>query len=286
MLCYDYLMDFLFPLTAIISESLAKTVDKLNFKKNRIAAIHLMRLVFIGMGISLLLYILVTGKSLPDFSFIALGLVVLVAFVSFMCNVFDFLSLKADDISLREPMLGFEPILAGLFGYFLFPAEREEGFILAFALSTLVVYFGTHRRKLKRLQKKGMFYLSLAVLFYGILPSLYKFTMEYVDPEYLALFRVVGILLLASLFLPVRRYKKSIGKTTYGLVSGVVYALGTVASLYAIQALGVAQTMLLLLLSPALMYLVGYFVLKERVRPGEVISSAALAVIVVATMTS
>lgn len=273
-------MDLLYPLTAIIGESVGVTLDKLNFRKNRIAAMHLMYLVFVGMGLSLAAYIILTGKPLPDFSVAAIGLLMLIAFVSFLSNVFGFLSLKVDDLSLREPMIGFEPILAGLFGYLLFPDERKDSFLIVFALSAVIVYFGTHRRKLKRLQKKGMFYLSLMVFFEALLPSIYQFTMGYVNPEYIAFFRVVGVLILIYAFLPIKRYKRTASKTIYGLTAGVVYALATVASLYAIQTLGVAQTMLLLLLSPAMIYLIGYFVLHEKVRKGEIASSIALAGIV------
>lgn len=270
-------MDLLYPLTAILGESLGITIDKLNFRKNRIAAMHLLRLVFVGMGLSLATYIVLTGKTLPAFSLVAISLLMLLALVSFLSNVFDILSLKVDDLSLREPMVGFQPILAGFFGYLFFPDERQTGFLIAFSLSAIIVYFGTHRRKLKRLQKKGMLYLSIGIFFEALLPSIYQFTMDYVSPEYIAFFRVIGILILIYAFLPIKRYKKTLSKTTYGLGAGVIYALTTVASLYAIQALGVAQTMLLLLLSPALIYLIGYFILHEKVRKGEVASSAALA---------
>ena len=241
---------------------------------------HLMRLVFVGMSFWLLLYILLAGKPFPDLPWVALSLMLAIALVSFIGNVFDTLSLKADDLSLREPMLDFEPIMAGLVGYMLFPAEREPGFLLAFGLSAIVVYLGTHRRRLRVRQKKGMFYLFLAVMFYGFLPSIYKWTLEYISPEYISLFRTVSILVLASFFFPVRRHKNSSRKVFYALGSGMAYALGAMASLYAIKELGVIQTALILMLGPALKYFAGWFVLKEKVRKGELASSAALAVIV------
>lgn len=277
-------MDFLFPLTAVVSEATGKTIDKLNFRKNRIAPMLLMRLVFIGMSFWLLLYILLAGKPLPDFSFIAAGLMLTIAFVSFIGNVFDTLSLKADDLSLREPMIGFEPILAGFVGYLLFPTERKSGFLLAFALSAVVVYLGTHRRKLRVRQGKGMFYLFLAVIFYSTLPSIYKWTLDYINPEYISLFRVISILILASFFFPVQRRKHSPKKVFYALASGFAYAIGAVASLYAIQKLGVIQTMLLLLLGPSLKYFASWFILREKVRKGELASSATLAVIVLVSI--
>ncbi len=77
---------------------------------------------------------------------------------------------------------------------------------------------------------------------------------------------------------PVRSVRKiTPSKVRYSFLSGAVYALGAVASIYAIQKLGVVLAMLLLLLGPFLRYLSGYFILKENVRKGEMISSVLLA---------
>ena len=278
-------MGFLYLFIAIASESAAKTIDKLNFSKTRIASRHLMLLVFVAMSVSLLLFIILTNRPLPELSLIPIILLSLIGLISFGGNVLDFLSLKADDLSLREPLVDFEPILAGLVGYLLFPAERQPGFLLAFGLGALIVYWGTHRRKLRKLQRKGMFYLVLAVLLYALLPSLYKLTLEYVSPEYITFFRVVSILLLTVIFNPVKKLKSlSPPKIVYGFASGIIYAIGAVASLYVIKTFGVVVTALLHLLGPALRYTSGYLILKEKVRRGEVVSSFLLAVVILATI--
>lgn len=273
-------MEFLFPLASIISETTAKTVDKVNYTKNHITANHLMRSVFAGMSLSLLAFVLATGKPVPDFNWIALGLLALIAFISFAGNYLDYLSLKHDDVSLREPLWSFEPILAGLVGYALFPEDRKEIMIPAFLLGIFIVYYGTHRRHLGSLQKKGMTYLLIAVILHSFLPSIYSFVLQYVAPEYITLFRVLVVLLLTWLFMPVKCRRKTVRKTAYGLASGVLYAAASVAGLYAIAHLGVAQTMLLMMLGPSLVYLVSYLVLREKVRTGEIVSSICLVAIV------
>ena len=277
-------MDFIYPLTRIVSECIGKTIDKFNFRRNHIAARHLVILIFATMSFSLGVYILLTGRPFPHFTPVSFGLIVAIGLISFLANVFDFGSLKLNDISLREPMLGFKPILAGLFGYMLFPAERKASYLIAFGLGATVVYFGTHRRKLRVRQKKGMFYMFMAVFFYAVLPSMYKHTLSYVSPEYITFLRASSILVLSLIFLPPKKITKPRGKVIYGLASGLVYSVGTVASLYAIQKLGVVVTMLLLLLEPGLKYLISWFILKEKVRKGEVASSIALAVIVFAAI--
>lgn len=275
-------MGLLYLLIAIIGESTAKTIDKLNFRKNRIAARLMMWLIFLTMTAALSLFIWLDRQPFPHFTLIALGLVGLIALASFGSNVFDVLSLKADDLSLREPLLDFEPIVAGLIGYALFPGERKPGFLLAFVLGAVIVYYGTHRRKLRRLQAKGMAYLLLAICFEAMLPSIYKVSLGYLSPVYIAWFRVVSVLVLASIFFPPRTIlRASPQKFGYSLLSGLVYTIGAVASIAAISKLGVVLTMLLMLFGPFLRYLSGYFILKENVRKGEMVSSILLALVVV-----
>jgi glucose uptake protein GlcU len=278
---YDWLMDFLFPLAHAISESTGKTIDKLNFRRNHISSSHLIWLVFVAMSVSISLFIVLSGKPFPHISYTVLGIILLIAIVSFLDNVFDFASLKVNDLSLREPMLNFTPILAGLVGYILFPAERKPGYLLAFLIGAIVVLFGTHRRKLRPNQKKGMYYLLVSVCLSAFLPTIYKWSLEYMSPEYSAFFRVTSVLLLASIFLPVKKSLKLSRKTVYGLSSGAVYAIGTVTGLYAIQKLGVVVTMLLFMLEPALKYAAGYFILSEKVRKGEIVSSIVLIGIII-----
>src|SRR5665213_2311612 len=249
------LMGLLYLLLSIISESTAKTIDKLNFRRNRIAARQMNLLLFFAMAVCLLLYLLIAKPPLPHFALVTVGLVALIALASFGSNVFDVLSLKADDLSLREPLLDFEPIIAGLIGYALFPAERKPGFLLAFVLGAVIVYYGTHRRKLRRLQKKGMSCLLLAICFEAMLPSMYKVTLIHLSPFYIALLRVVSVLVLSSIFFHPRNIPKpSSKKFGYAFLSGIVYSVGAVASIYAIRELGVVLTMLLMLLGPFLRY--------------------------------
>lgn len=280
-------MGFIYLLIYTFAESTGKTIDKLNFARNRITSIQLMLVIFFAISASLLLFITVTKEPLPHFSLVSLGLMAMVALVSFGANVFDFVSLRLNDLSLREPLVDFEPIAAGLVGYVLFPAERKTVFLIAFILSAFIVHWGINRRKLRKSQKKGMFYLLLAVGFYAVLPSLYKLTLTHITPVYIAFLRTAAVFLLMTIFFPVKSKSWSgfsTKKVTYGLMSGVTYAIGTVAGLYAIKILGVVLTMVFMLLGPATRYWASHFILKEKVRKGEMISSLLLAVVAVTAL--
>lgn len=278
-------MNFLYPLLAIASETAGKTIDKLNLTHTRISARQLMFLVFVGMFALLSVFIVITRQPFPAFTLVSFGLVVLIGVVSFVANIFDFLSLKANDLSLREPLVGFKPILAGLIGFALFPDERKPIYLVAFALGAIIVYWGSRQRRLGHIQKKGMFYLIVAVVLYALLPSIFNVTLPYISPAYIAFFRVVAVLAFTCVLCPVREIRKITSKgARYGLVSGVVYAVGAVAGLYMLQTFGVVASTLFAMLEPTLKYLSSFFVLKENVRRGEVASSVLIAVIIVTTL--
>jgi drug/metabolite transporter (DMT)-like permease len=273
-------MDFLYPLIAVIGESSAQTANRFNFNKHTISAPYLMWLDFVGMFGALFIYILLSGKNMPHLTIALAGLLILIALVSFAANVFDYLSLKADDISLRQPMLSFEPILAGFFGYIFFPSERRPAFLIALIVSLFIVHYGIHRRRLGRVQSRGIGYLFLGVVLYALLPSIYKITLPHLNPEFIAFFRVWAILLLTTIFMPIKISFKPKNKVYLGLVAGVFNAVASVAGLFSIEKLGVVQTSLIFILAPVLIYLAGFFILKEKVRTGEVISSICLVIII------
>ena len=282
------LMGFLSLFISIFGESAGKTVDKLNFRRNHITVRQDVFFGFLIMSASLLLYVMVTHQPFPHLPLAALAITILIALFSFGDNVFDTLSVKADDISLREPLVDFEPIAAGLVGYALFPAERKTAFLVAFLIGAFIVHWGIHRRKLRKFQSKGMYYLWIAVALQAILPSLYKEALVYLSPVYIALFRLISVLILTSIFFPIKNLRNVTPRLIrYSLAAGIIYAIAAVASIYAIQVLGVVLTMLFYMLGPALRYLSSHFILKEKVRKGEVMSSLLLAaVVLVATVMS
>lgn len=274
-------MDFSYLFTSIVAESTGKTLDKLNFRKNKIHPRQSLLLAFLVMSLSVAGYIVLRHQSLPQLSLPAIFLLIGIALFSFGGNVFDEISLQKDDLSLREPLVDFEPIATGLLAYLLFPEERKPAILVAFILGALIVRWGVHRRKLRAYQKKGMTYLWIAVALYAIVPILYKQALDYLSPEYIALFRIISIFVLLLLFFRPKRNKKlTPSMVKYGVPAGVMYAVGAVVSLYAIQSYGLVLTMLFLMLGPALRYLAGQFILHEKVRKGEVLSSLMLAIVV------
>ncbi len=277
-------MDISYLLLSIFGESAGNVFDRLNFKKTHIKIRQALFLGFLGMSFFIWLYIYVTDQPFPQFTLVPLLFIGGIILLSFSANVFDFLSLKSDDLSLREPVIDSYPIMAGLIGYAFFPAERQTIYLWAFIAGAIIIYWGLHHAKLRARQRKGLYFLLLAMALYAVLPTLYKEALEYVSPAYISGFRVVGILILSSLFLPIKSLKGLTPKRVgYAFASSFVCSIAAIASIYAIGAYGVVLTSLFFMLGPALRYLSGYFVLHEKVRRREIISSLMLSVVVAVT---
>jgi len=278
-------MNLFLPIITVVGSAVAGTIDKINFRRNGISPNHLMMLEFFSMSLSMVLLVVARGLPLPEFSLIAAGLMLLVIGISFAANCFDFRSLQVNDISSREPVLDVTPIIAGLFGYILFPSERETGYLIILLLSIVVVYWGSYSTHLRKAQKRGMRFVLGAVVLYAFLPSLYKLMFDYFSPEYILLFRVVGILALSLIFLSSAESSHfSRDTVSLGLLSGVFFTVAGLATLYSIAILGLIVTMFLLLLAPALRYSIGYFILREKIHRREMFSSLLLVIIVSSTL--
>jgi len=202
-------VDFFYLLTSILGESTGKTFDKLNFRKNKINPRQSLLLVFAVMGLSVAGYTLLSKQPFRELPLPAIALLVGIALFSFGGNVFDEISLQKDDLSLREPLVDFEPIATGLIAYMLFPDERKTVFLVAFIAGAFIVRWGIHRRKLRNYQKKGMKYLWIAVGLYAIVPVFYKEALDYMTPAYIALFRIVSIFVLLLIFFRPKRKRLS-----------------------------------------------------------------------------
>jgi drug/metabolite transporter (DMT)-like permease len=276
-------MGFFALFLSILAESSAKTIDKVNFARTKTTPRLMMLIIFITMSAAISSYLVITQQPFPSLSLVALGLLGLIGFFSFGGNIFDVLSLKNNDLSLREPLVDFEPIAAGLLAYLLFPQQRNIVYLIAFILGTFITFWGVHRRKLRKAEKKGLMYMWLAVAFYAILPSIYQEALEFMTPSYVAFFRVSIILVLTASFFPPRKIRQTVSTkgVLLAIIAGAIYAIGAVASLYAIDVFGVVLTLLFLMLGPSLRYLSSYFILGEKVRRGEIGSSILLLIVVV-----
>lgn len=274
-------MNILYPLLAVAGESFGKTVDKLNFNKNKISPSQLIFLLFSTMVAGLLVSLLFLRPPLPA---ISLGIGILIAAmitISSASNYFDFKGLSMTNLSVRQPIANFQPILASFLAYLVFPAEREPKYVVAIVIGTVILYLANSNRKFRIQFDRGVLYLTLAMVCSAVLQSIYKLGLESVTPMYLLLFRTAGVLAFSVLFLKLNLTSLTKKQAGYGIGAGLLYLMGNLGELYSIHQLGLNLTILILLLGPALVYLLSSLVLGEKVLFKQIAASVALLMIIV-----
>lgn len=274
-------MYFLFPLISVLSESIAKTIDKANYNKNKIKPRELLFLLFITMATGTGVSLLFIDQSFPAFSLGLVGLLSLVIVVSFGQNFFDYVGLSTKNLSLREPIVNLQPIFASFLAYLLFPSERNIKYVIAIVLGVAIMYIGSSGHRYRLTFDKGVMYLFLGMICSAALVSIYKFGLETIPALWLFLFRATGVLILLSFFF--KPNLKSLKKNQIGLGvgSGLIYIAGNLGQLYSIQYLGLNLTILLLLLGPGVIYLASSLILKEKVQSRQIATSAALLTVII-----
>lgn len=274
-------MDFIYPLFAVVGEALATTIDKLNYNKNKISPNQLLFLLFSAMVAGLVISLPFTHRTFPSLTLATCGLVAFMIIVSFGQNFFDYVGLHTKNLSLREPINNFGPLLASFFAYVLFPSERNIKYIVAIVIGTAILYAGNANRKLKLEFDSGTVYLFVGVVCSAALVCIYKVGLETINPFYLLLFRSAGVLILLRLFFKPRLRSLRKNQITLGLSSGLIYILGNLSQLYSIEHLGLNFTIMILLLGPAVIYLGSWLILKEEILFKQIAASAALLAVIV-----
>ena len=274
-------MDFIYPLLSVVGESVGTTLDKLNYKKNKILPNQLLFLLFSTMVSGLLISAIFIPQSFPTISLAVLGLIVFMIVISFGQNFFDYVGLSTKNLSLREPINNFEPVLASFLAYALFPSEQNIKYVVAIILGTVILYASNANRKLRLEFDRGTLYLLLGVVCSAILASVYKLGLDSISPFYLLLFRAGGVLLFTYLFFRPNLKKLRKNQVRLGVGSGLIYLIGNLTRLYSIKILGLNFTIMILLLEPAIIYMGSWLVLKEKVLAKQIVASAALLAVVI-----
>ncbi len=276
-----YAMDFIYPLLSAVAEAVAKTTDKLNYQKNKILPNQLLFLLFATMVVGLLIFSIFIRQPIPSVTLTIAGLIIFMIIVSFGQNFFDYVGLRTKNLSLREPISNFQPILAGFLAYALFPSERNIKYIVAIIAGSAILYASNSNRRLKLEFDRGTAYLFIGMVFSAVLASVYKVGLEHVSPFYLLLFRSLGVLLLVKVFMRPRLKGLKNNQVVLGIGAGVMYIVGNLLQLYSIQHLGLNFTIMILALGPAMIYTGCSLILKEKVLPRQIIASAALIGIII-----
>lgn len=275
----------LFPILSAVSESFALIVDKLNLKVKQIGGKTYTVILFILMSIvSLpLLYLFkIAGYTVSDnaFTFFPLLVMGLIILCSLVQNILYYVGLKNKDLSHLEPIRDSEPIFIILLAFIFFPVERSLlVFVLGIITTIAIIYSHMEKSETRRIKiifdRYALIFLSS--MFLAAIANIgYRYVLDYFTPLFLYFVRLFGIaILLALIFKPAASSipKKQI---KFLLLSAVLYSVSMLFKFFAISAIGLSLTVIILALSPSLIYLFSAVLLKEKLSLNKIISSIVI----------
>ena len=171
--------------------------------------------------------------------------------------------------------------MAGFIAFLVFPSERDIVILFAIVVWALILYIGNNGTKLRLKFDKWALFILCAMMCSSILVNIYKFGLEHIEPAYLFLFRVCGILVFIPIIQNVHFSKMRAPHIRYWLSSGCVYCCSFFFKLISIATLGLNATILVLLFWPVCTYFLSSFVLKEEITLRKIVMSVLLIFIIV-----
>jgi drug/metabolite transporter (DMT)-like permease len=276
----------MFPIISALSDSFATVIDKLILKKDNISSKHFTSILFIFMGafcLPLLFFFEITEVNI-----LSIFILFLIIIGSALQNYLFYVSLSNKDLSSLEPIRNSEPIIIILLAFLVFPDERNFLVLLLGLMTTLALIYShldfKNFKKEKVIFDKYSTILIFSIFISAILFIGYKYALEFVNPVTLYSIRTIGVLLfLFTLFKP---KLSSLNKTQTSLFtySAFLYSLSAITQYFAISTVGIGITVLVLALSPIVIYLLSHFVLKESINKHQIIASIVIITCVVIAM--
>ena len=275
----------LFAITSAISESFAIIVDKFNLNLKNISGQKYTTFLFLFMAalsLPLLFFVDFSKESLAFFPFLAL---IGIIFGSAIQNVFLYVGLKNRDLSYIEPIRNSEPILIILIAFLLFPSERNMVVLLLGVFTTLaLIYSHTEKNEVKKMRvifDKYALIVLTSMFLAAFINVGYKYVLEFYSPLFLMATRTIGVAIILALAFKPKITELQQKQNWLFFLSAVLYSVASILKYFAITKVGLSLTIIILTLSPAIIYIFSKLLLKEKLTLNKVIASVAIIACVV-----
>ena len=271
----------IYPLLAAVIDSVTLVLTKRSlivFKQLTDQAFTFWIMVFIvAVGLITLPW---TGHIDPAAFSLRYGILVL-AMVALAANyniLFRY-GLKHEQVSQLEPLLLFNPLLTVVIAGLIYPDERSWQIYLAIGLASGLLIWSRWRAGSIRWDKAMWAMVGFAVL-YGIEVAIVRQLLEVYAPISLYLVRcsTTGLFLwmLGRGRMPLINWRQS--AYFLGMAISAVVVTGLVYFSYHAQ--GINATVMVMIISPVLVYSLSAAVLKEKISPRDVIASIGVVLLV------
>lgn len=215
-----------------------------------------------------------------SFSISTILLVVLIGVIDSMANYFYFKSFEKSEASIVTPVLSLAPGFTFIFSWlFLGDVVGPETFFITIAIIILIIIFSTNRKNLKKFHKETLVPALVSSFLFGLSAVPSKALLDQLDAinaPTLYLIRAGLIALLAFIFLknPIKRITSKHYRLIF--VRGL-FVIAQWVLLYNALSQGNAGVALTLAnTTPIFVFILGYFILKERLSLKKFISTTLI----------
>jgi drug/metabolite transporter (DMT)-like permease len=256
---------FIFPFLSALANAGSVVIDKFTFKKYKIPVEVFIPVLFLLVFILTSLFVPFLGRvSLkilePFYLFVFAGMVM----AAVIQNIFYYRAIQAEKVAEFELFNMTVPLVTVLLAAIIFPAERNWYVFLAALAASLTLIF-THLKKTSIVFSRGSLFALIAVLFIAIEIQFQKIILEVISPVSLYAIRC-GF--LALIFIVMHRQafaKNALLAWKYLLIPSILAVLTMVFRFYGFETVGIIYTVLVLTISPLLIYLASALLFKEKV---------------------
>lgn len=266
----------LIPILSSIFGSIGGLSDKLNLNLHKTSGQTYATLLFVAMSLvaTPLMFIFQTNNTVTPYTVL---IVLAIVIGSALQNILFYTGLANKNLSSLEPIINMESLVIILIAFAVFPLERSSAVLILGIISSLALLYSHIQkdkfRQYKLLIDKYTCLAFLAIIVAGFVHVGYKIALQFYSPVTLFFIRVIGV---ALLMLIVSKLKvKSVMKKQYVLLflSASLYTVAGVLKNMAIIDIGISQTVLILMASPAIAYTGSVVLLKEKLQANRVVAS-------------
>ena len=274
------------PIIGAFLEGAGMTIEKIILKKKYLNYKNYTVFGFLAIVIAMPPLIFFFWKISPE-AYLLKNLFVffLIIFFSILANLFTFVALKRENLTILEPIRLMQPLftilLAFIMSFFfqIYYLERNYSIlILGIVASTTLVL--SHVQKHHLIFDKYITSALLGSLFFAIELVLSKFILQYYNSFTFYFLRCLIIFFITwMIFRP--KFKADKKTSLFILLTGIIWVIYRIILYYGYEVYGIVFTTILFILTPVFIYIFAKIFLKEKIALRNIISSIIIVACVV-----
>ena len=274
------------PIIGAFLEGAGMTIEKILLKKRIFNYKNYTVYGFLSIVIAMFPLIFFFWKISPE-AYLLKNLFVffLIILFSILANLFTFVALKREDLTVMEPIRLMQPLLTILLAFIMsfffeiYYSERNWSILILGIIASVSLVL-SHVKKHHLVFNKYIIAALLGSLFFAVELVLSKFILQYYNSFTFYFLRCLIIFLITFMIF---RPKFKVDKKTSLLIllTGIIWVVYRLILYYGYEIYGIVFTTILFILTPIFIYIFARIFLKEKITWRNIISSIIILICVV-----